>query len=373
VKVTVHARLAALAVAGVITLAACGSDNTGASDAAGGGGAAGSGPCASGTLSAEGSTAQQNAIEEVIASFQSACPDATVNYNPTGSGAGIKQFTAGQVDFAGSDSALKTEPVDGAVEADAAAQRCGGNPAWDLPMVAGPIALAYNLPGVQQVVLTPDLSAKILLGQVRTWNDPAITAVNPGTSLPSRGIKVFYRSDDSGTTENLEKYLAAAAPSVWDAKPSKTWAGAVGEGREKSAGVAEGVKSTEGAIGYMEWSFAKDNQLGVAQVDNGGGPVELTGDSAGKFVAVAKPAGEGNDLRLTLDYTTKAAGTYPIVLVTYEIVCSKGLPADRTALVKAFLTHFASPEVQSSLGDLQYAPLPDAVRSKVQAAIQAIS
>ena len=96
-------------------------------------------------------------------------------------------------------------------------------------------------------------------------------------------------------------------------------------------------------------------------------------DSAGKFVAVAKPAGEGNDLRLSLDYATKAAGTYPIVLVTYEIVCSKGLPADKTALVKAFLTHFASPEVQSSLEGLQYAPLPDEVRTKVQAAIQAIS
>ncbi len=366
-KLSRQARLLGVAVAGALALAACGSDNTGASSDSSSGSSGGSVACASGTLNGEGSSAQQNAIEEVISSFQGACPDATVNYNPTGSGAGIKQFNAGQVDFAGSDSALKPD------EATAAQQRCGGNPAWNLPMVAGPIAVAYNLPGVDKLVLTPDLVAKIFLGQIKTWNDAAITAVNSGTSLPSTAIKVFYRSDDSGTTENTEKYLAAAAPSVWTAKPSKTWAGKVGEGREKSAGVAEAVKGTEGGVGYMEWSYATDNQLGVAQIDSGAGAVELTGESAGKFVAVAQPAGEGNDLKLTLDYTTKEPGVYPMVLVTYQIVCSKGLAADKTALVKAFLTHFASPNVQSGLAELHYAPLPDEVRTKVQTAIQAIA
>ena len=133
------------------------------------------------------------------------------------------------------------------------------------------------------------------------------------------------------------------------------------------------VKGTEGGVGYMEWSYATDNQLGVAQIDSGVGAVELTGESAGKFVAVAKPAGEGNDLKLTLDYTTKEPGVYPIVLVTYQIVCSKGLAADKTALLKAFLTHFASQDVQSSLESLHYAPLPAEVQTKVQTAIQAIA
>jgi len=373
VKLSRQGRIVGVFVAGMLALAACGSNNTSGSEPSASGSAGASTACASGTLNGEGSTAQQNAIEEVISSFQDACPDATVNYNPTGSGAGIKQFNAGQVDFGGSDSPLKTQAVDGVVEADAAKQRCGGNEAWDLPMVAGPLALAYNLSGVDKLVLTPDLIAKIFLGQITTWNDPAIAAVNSGTSLPSTAIKVFYRSDESGTTENFEKYLAATAPSVWTATPSKAWAGKAGEGREKSAGVAEGVKSTPGGIGYMEWSYAVDNQLGIAQVDNGGGPVELTGESAGKFIAVAQPSGQGNDLRLTLNYATKEPGVYPIVLVTYEIVCSKGLAADKTALLKAFLAHFVSTDVQSGLNDLQYAPLPAEVQTKVQAAVQAIS
>jgi len=111
----------------------------------------------------------------------------------------------------------------------------------------------------------------------------------------------------------------------------------------------------------------------VASIDNGAGAVELTGDSAGKAIAAAKPDGEGNDLRLKLDYATKTAGVYPIVLVTYEIVCSKGLPADKTALVKSFLSYFASPEVQGKLTDAGYAPLPADVQTKVTAAVAAIS
>ncbi|GMA87559.1 hypothetical protein GCM10025868_28090 [Angustibacter aerolatus] len=139
---------------------------------------AGSSDC-SGTLNAEGSSAQKNAIEEVISSFSDTCADATVNYNPTGSGAGVKQFTGGQVDFAGSDSALKAD----AGEVDAAAKRCAGNPAWNLPMVAGPIAVSYNVPGVDAVTLTPSVIAQIFTGKVKTWNDPAIAKLNGDAKL----------------------------------------------------------------------------------------------------------------------------------------------------------------------------------------------
>jgi phosphate transport system substrate-binding protein len=370
VKLTRFSPVVAALAAGSLLLTACGSDNnsttgsgtdktTGASTAA---------ACASGTLNAEGSSAQQNAIDEVIANFTSDCADATINYNPTGSGAGIEQFTAGQVDFAGSDSALNADKG----EVEKAKARCQGNDAWNLPMVTGPISVAYNVEGLDKLVLTPDVTARIMKGDIKKWDDKAIAALNQGATLPSAAIKVFFRSDESGTTENFQKYLAAAAPKVWTDEPSKSWPGA-GEGREKSSGVSEGVKSTPNSVTYVEWSYAKDNGLGVSQIDNGAGPVELSGASVGKAVAAAQPDGTGNDLRLKLDYTTKEAGAYPILLVTYEVVCSKGLDAGKTTLLKDFLTNFASPETQGGLEEIGYAPLPAEVSSKVQTAIKAIS
>ena len=256
-------------------------------------------------------------------------------------------------------------------EVAAAQERCGA-PAWNLPMVAGPIAISYNLPGVDSLVLTPAIAADIFSGAISTWNDPAIARANPAVTLPGEKITVFFRSDESGTTENFTKYLQAAAPAQWAADPGKKWTG-TGEGREKSSGVADGVKQTQGSVTYVEWSYAKDNQLGIAKIDNGSGPVELTGQSAGEAVSVAKVVGEGNDLRLELDYATKAPGAYPIVLVTYEVVCSTGLDAEKTALEKAFLSHFASTPVQQGLEEIGYAPLPADVTVKVETAIAAIS
>jgi phosphate transport system substrate-binding protein len=369
-KLPRHAALTSVVLAGALALAACGSDNNGSST---GGASSDSGSTVTGTLNGEGSTAQKNAIEQAISAFGDANPGATVNYNPTGSGAGIKQFIAKQVDFAGSDSALKSVAVDGVVEADAAKARCGGNEAWNLPLVVGPIAIAYNLPGVDGVVLTPAVTAQIFLGTIKTWNDPAIAKINSGVTLPSTKISVFFRSDESGTTENFQKYLAGAAPDSWKDTPSKSWPGKVGEGRAKSDGTAAGVKSTAGGITYIEQSYAKDNNLGIAKIDNGAGAVELSGESAGKAIAAATPAGTGNDLKLKLDYATKTAGVYPIVLVTYEVVCSKGLDAGKTKLLKAFLTKFADPSTQTSLESIGYAPLPSEIQTKVATAIAAIS
>lgn len=381
-KVRQFARLAS--VAGVVlvsslTLAACGSDNNTAASETSAASTAGQTSAAAapavdcgtgGKINAEGSSAQKNAIEQAIASFADVCPDITVNYNPTGSGAGITQFTAAQVDFAGSDSALNADKG----EVAAAAARCAANPAWNLPMVTGPIAVAYNLSGVDKLVLNAEVTAKIFRGEITTWNDPAIAALNTGVTLPSDAIHVFFRSDESGTTDNFTKYLKAASNGAWTDEHAKAWpATGAGEGREKSAGVAEGVKTTPGGISYVEWSYAKDNKLGIAQIDNGSGAVELNADSVGKAVAAAKPAGEGNDLQLKLDYATKEAGAYPIILVTYEIVCSKGLDANLTTGVKAFLTHFASADVQKSLVDIGYAPLPAAVQANVAKAIAAIA
>ncbi len=377
-KLSRSARLGGVALVGALALAACGSDNNSGSTSTTTGGAGASSPsgaAVTGSLSGEGSSAQKNAIDEAIASFTQANSGAQVTYNATGSGAGIKQFNAGQVDWAGSDSALKKDPADGggASEVEAAKQRCKGSDAWNLPMVAGPIAVAYNLDGVDKLVLTPAVAAQIFLGKITTWNDPAITKLNADANLPATKINVFYRSDESGTTENFAKYLAGASPADWTEKPSKVWPGKTGQGAAKSSGVAQGVKNTPGGVTYVEWSNAKDLQLGVAQIDNGGGAVELTGESAGKAVAAAKSDGEGNDLRLKLDYATKEAGVYPIVLVTYEIACSKGLDAAKTTVLKAFLKHVASAEVQKSFEEIGYAPLPAEVLTKVNTAIDAIS
>jgi len=370
-------RVGSVAVAslGVLALSACGSDpEPSGSSSPGGSSSSAAADCPQGTLNAEGSSAQKNAIEEVISKYNEKCADVTVNYNPTGSGAGIKQFNAAQVDFAGSDSALKTVATDGGeTEAAQAQKRCQGNPALNLPMVIGPIAIAYNVDGLSKLVLDGPTAAKIFQGTIKTWNDPAIAKLNAGVTLPSAPISVFFRSDESDTTENCTKYLAAAGGGAWTGKPAKKWTG-TGAGKEKSAGVAEGVKSTKNAITYVEWSYAVDNKLGIAQIDNGSGtPVELSTDSAGKALAAAKIKGTGNDLAMSIDYTTKEAGAYPIILVTYEIACSKGLPAEKTALVKSFLSYYVSKDGQASLTDLNYAPLPDEIRTKVDAAIQSIS
>lgn len=361
------ASVTGIALTGALALSACGSDvNTTATP-----GTANAADCATGTLNGEGSSAQKNAIEEAIRTFQDQCAGATVNYAATGSGAGIKQFIAGQVDFGGSDSALKTEEKDGKIEADDAAKACG-SPAWNLPLVTGPVAFAYNLKGVDKLIITPEVAAKIFNGVITKWNDPAIAAINPGAKLPDEAIKVFFRSDESGTTDNFTKWLSAAAPSAWTAEPGKKWTGK-GEGKPQNTGVATAVKDTEGGVTYTEWSFAKDNKLGIAQIDNGGGPVELSAESVGKSVATAEQVGKGNDLSLKLDYATKEAGAYPILLVTYEIVCSKAKDPAKVALTKAFLKHFSSAQTQKSLEDLGYAPLPAAVQTKVTTAIEALS
>jgi len=352
----------ALAMTGALALGACGSD---ANKTTTGSAGAATTDCPTGTLKAEGSSAQKAAIEAAIKSYQTKCTGATVNYAATGSGAGIKQFNAGQVDFGGTDSALKED------EAATAAATCA-SPAWHLPMVTGPVGIAYNLPSVASLVLNADVAAKIFLGQITMWNDPAIAALNSGVTLPATKISVFFRSDDSGTTDNFTKYLKAAAGSSWTAESGKKWTGTVGEGKPQNAGVATAAKGVEGSIAYLEWSYITQNKLGLAKIDTGSGPVELNSTSVGKMIETAKQKGSGNDLSLTLDYATKVPGAYPINLVTYEVVCSTYKDAAKGKLVKSFLTHFASADTQKTLESLGYAPLPASIQSKVQAAVAAI-
>ncbi len=361
-RITRGHTFAAVACAGVLALSACSESDSGDSSADGG---AADIDCVSGTLSGEGSSFQKNAITEWGKLYQQACPEATINYNATGSGAGINQFIAGQVDWAGSDSALKEGEV-----ADAAA-RCSDNEAWNLPMVSGAIGVTYNVAGLDSLVLTPDVVAQIFLGQVTTWDDPAIADMNPDAALPSEAITVFYRADESGTTDNFTKYLNAAAPSVWTAEPGKAWpTGAAGEGKGQSAGILEAVSANMNSISYLDFSDIQAAGLSAAAIDNGGGAVELTAETAAAAIGQASNVGEGNDIRLEFDYSTTEG--YPIVAVAYEIVCSAGLESGTTELLKSFLGYTASPQGQAELERIGFVPLPESVESDVAAAVAAI-
>jgi phosphate transport system substrate-binding protein len=357
-----------------LTLTACGSDNNASApgttaSGTGTGTASAQADCGGkNSLTAEGSTAQQNAIAELNKVWGQVCSGKTLAYNPTGSGAGVDQFIAKQVDFAGSDSALKDEQV------QKAADRCGGNPAWNLPLVFGPIALAYNIDGVDKLVVNADVLAKIFQGQITKWNDPAIAALNSGASLPDADIKPVYRSDSSGTTDNFQKYLAAAAPQSWTKGAGKEFQGGAGEGAQKSSGVVQAIQATPGSIGYVEKSPAAAAGLKNADIDSGAGAVALTDESTGKAVAAAKVKGDGNDLTLDLNalYASKEAGAYPLMLATYEIVCSKGYDADTAAAVKSFLTVSAN-QGQANLSAAGYVPLPDSFKERLLKSVDAIA
>src|SRR5208283_4536808 len=226
--------LAAMALALAISggaLTACGSDQNrrGASATAVSGPTGTVGCGGKNKLTAEGSTAQQNAMALFNQVWGQYCPGKSVSYNPTGSGAGREQFIAGHVDFAGADSPLVADQI------GPAAKRCDGNPAWDLPLVFGPVALVYNLPGVQELVVSSDTLAKLFSGKITVWNDPILAALNPGVALPATKVVPIYRSDSSGTTDNVQKYLTAAAPQSWTRGVGTEFQGGVGEGAAKSA------------------------------------------------------------------------------------------------------------------------------------------
>ncbi len=356
---------ASLTAVACLALSGCGGsdDNIGATGAT-----TGSAECGGkNSLTAEGSTAQQNAIAEFNRAWGQACPGKSLSYNPTGSGAGREQFVAKNVDFAGSDSPLQ-EPQIGQ-----AAARCAGNPAWNLPLVFGPIAMAYNIEGVDSLVVSGDVLAKIFSGQITKWNDPAIAGLNAGTNLPDSAVTPIFRSDSSGTTDNFQKYLQAAAPQTWTKGAGSEFQGGAGEGAQKSAGVVQAVQATPGSIGYVEKGFAEQARLPFARIDTGAGPVELTNASAGRAIDAAKFAAEGNDLVLDLNslYGTTEPGAYPLVLATYNIVCSKGYDADTASAVRSFMT-VAANEGQANLPAAGYVPLPEAFKERLITSIRAI-
>jgi phosphate transport system substrate-binding protein len=321
------------------------------------------------TLKASGSTAQANAMVRFVKAFEQACSGQTLDYTANGSGAGITEFTGNQTDFGGSDSPLIP------AEYAAAQQRCG-SPAWNLPVVFGPIAITYNVHGLTSLVLDGPTAAKIFNGGITSWNDPAIHSLNSSATLPDEPIHVLFRSDASGTSDNFQKYLDSAGGHAWGKGAGKIFKGGVGEGAMGNDGTAAAVKRTEGAITYNEWSFAQAQKLSMAKIITSAGPdpVEIGAPAVEKTIASVGIINTGNDLVLdTISfYRPKQPGAYPIVLATYEIVCSKYLDPGVGKAVKAFLESTIGAG-QNGLVDNGYIPIPDAFKARLSTAVNAVA
>jgi phosphate transport system substrate-binding protein len=320
------------------------------------------------TLRASGSTAQANAMTRFINAYQKACPGQTLTYTSNGSGAGVSQFLAGQTDFGGSDSPLAVD------EYSKAKERCGSD-AWNLPVVFGPLAITYNLQAVDRLVLDGPTIAKIFNGTITRWDDPAIKALN-SEEMPSEPIHVVFRSDASGTTDNFQLYLDAASGGAWGKGTGKMFGGGVGQGAPGNEGTSAMVKDTEGAISYNEYSFAQQQRLFAAKIVTSAGPdpVAINKDTVGKAISSATIAGHGNNLVLNISsfYKPTQTGAYPIMLASYELVCSKYGDAQTATAVRAFMQSTVGPG-QADLEDYGYFPLPDQFQPKVLSAVNAIS
>src|ERR1700751_1585458 len=361
-----------LLVAGILAVSGCGGNTN--NNPSSSGSSANSAPvqCAGKKqLKASGATAQENAMEQFVYAYVHACPGYTLDYNANGSGAGVTDFVNNQTDLAGSGDPLN--PSKG--QPDHAAQRCG-SPAWDLPAVFEPIAVTYHIDGVNSLKLDGPTTAKIFNGSITVWNDPAITALNPGTNLPAMPIHVIFRSDQSANTSNFQQYLHAASNGAWGKGDGQTFNGGVGDSAAGDNGTSAMLQNTNGSITYNEWSFAVGKQLSMAQIITSAGPdsVSITTDSVSKTIAGAKIIGQGNDLVLDLSsfYKPTQPGAYPIVEATYEIVCSKYPDSATGAAVKEFMQAAIGPG-QDGLDQYGSIPLPSSFQSKLATAVNSIS
>ena len=353
-----------------LVLAACGGgDDTADTDSgatADGGGEA-SGDLA-GQLSGAGASSQAAAMAAWQAGVLAVYPDLIVNYDPVGSGGGREQFTSGGVAFAGSDAALDEE------ETAAANETCGGG-FIQLPNYISPVAVAFNLPGIDSLNMDADTIAQIFDQKITTWSDPAIAETNPDVDLPDTAITPVNRSDESGTTENFLEYLTAAAPDSWPYEPSGDWPVSGGEAAQGNSGVVQAINAGEGAIGYADASQIGD--LGTVAVKVGEEFVPYSTEAAAAVVNASGPA-EGADpatgnLAIELERDTTESGVYPIVLVSYHLACQNYDDPQTAANVKGFLEYVISPEGQQAAADAAgSAPITDDSRAAAQAAIDLI-
>ncbi len=346
-----------------LTVAACGAANEGSGSTSSG---STGGTSLSGSLNGAGASTQTVAQETWKAAFETSNPDATINYDPIGSGGGREQFLAGATQFGGSDAYLKDD------ELAKVPATCGE--AIEYPVYISPIAVIFNIKGVDSLKLDPTTLAKIFTGDITKWNDPAIAATNDGVSLPDEAIVPVHRSDESGTTENFTDYLHAVAGDVWTAEADGNWPINGGESAKGTQGVVQAVTAGEGYIGYADASQA--GSLGVAEVKVGNSFQGPSAEAAAKIVEEStRVPGRGQyDFAIDLKRDTATEGVYPIVLASYALACTTYADQATADLVKAYLGYTVSPEGQKAAADAAgSAPLSQAAMDNAMSAINAIS
>ena len=349
-----------------LALTGCGASN----ESSDGGDTGSSSGSLSGELAGGGSSAQDSAQQAWRAGFQSDNPDVTITYDPVGSGGGRESFNSGAYAFAGSDSYL----TDDEGELSGAKKRCGGEDPVEVPVYVSPIAIVYNLPGVDELKLDAKTAAMIFDGKITKWNDPQIAALNDGVDLPSTAISPVHRSDDSGTTQNFTDYLNKAGGGAWSYEPDGVWPVKGGEAAEGTSGVVAAVKGGEGTIGYADESQAQG--LGIASIQVGSEFTAPSAEGAAKALAVSQPADTATDTMLAydIDRTTTESGAYPLLLTSYAIACQHYDDANEADLVKGFLSYVVSDAGQQAAAQQAgSAPLDASIAAKVQQVVGAIS
>jgi len=321
-----------------------------------------------GTLNGAGASSMAAAQEAWRAAFQTANPDVTVNYDPTGSGAGRKTFASGGSDFAGSDSYMSADELAGTFESCAPDSK-----AVDLPVYISPIAVVFNVEGVTALNVDSDTLAKIFAGTITSWDDAALVALNPDETLPATPITAVHRSDDSGTTKNFSDYLGQTAPTVWTEKASDTFPFQTGEGAQGTSGVVSAVTNGVGTIGYADASQA--GELSTAKLQVGTDFVAYTPEAAAEVVAGSPLVADraADDLALDLNRKTTNPAEYPLVLVSYAIVCNEYADSAQGELAKAYVEFIASAEGQSVAEEAAgVAPLTSELEANVAAVLATV-
>jgi phosphate transport system substrate-binding protein len=323
----------------------------------------------SGTLSGGGASSQEAAQNAWRAGFQEANPGVQVNYDPIGSGGGREQFIGGGYPFAGTDSYLSEEDD----EVSGAEERCGGE-FIEVPNYVSPIAVIYNVEGVDELNLSPETVAGIFNDEITTWDDPAIAEDNPDAELPSSDITAVHRSDESGTTENFTNYLGTVAEAEWPHGEVGEWPIDAGEGANGTSGVVSAVQSGTNTIGYADASQA--GELGTANIAVGEEFVSPTPEAAAQILEVSPRVEDRPETAMAfdLDYETEESGTYPIVLTSYLVACNSYEDAEEGELVKGYLSYILSDEGQQTAAEnAGSAPLSPDLAEEAQGIVEGIS
>jgi phosphate transport system substrate-binding protein len=353
-----RASVVGLAAAMATFVAACGSSGGSSSSSTTGSGSTSSSTALNGTLNASGSTLQLTYEQAAIQSFKQVQPGMTVNYGGGGSGKGRTDLASGVVNFAGSDSPIPPEET----------ANFKGKKVLYFPILVGPITVSYNLSGVKSLKLTAPVIADIFQGKIKNWNDPAIKSLNSGVSLPSTPITLAVRSDSSGTTQNFSLFLQTAA-SNWKLGADSTinWPKSAHAGNG-NGGVAQIVKSTPGAIGYVDYADAKASGLTYASVKNKEGNFVAPSSSAASTAA----AGVSVAPDLTFHAVwANGANAYPITAQSWVLVYQKQSSANTSKMLQAYIGYLVGAG-QQLLTQLGYAPLPASIDQKAKAQLSQI-